>query len=95
MSTEKYTASQINKAIKANVSKKDRENIPPVKTAMTAKGIKSTIGGVLSNPYLNGVLTYLSLMGAAVKDGGKIKRKPARKSKIAKVMKSSRKRKKK
>tara|TARA_R110002051_G_scaffold187845_1_gene257396 strand:+ start:601 stop:885 length:285 start_codon:yes stop_codon:yes gene_type:complete len=87
MSTEKFTASDIGKAIKANVPEKDRKNLPTIKTAMTAKGIKSTIGGVLSNPYLNGVLTYLSLMGAAVKDGGKIKRKYAGKSKIAKVMK--------
>jgi hypothetical protein len=54
---------------------------------MTAKGIKSTIGGLLGNPYLDTVITYLSLMGTAVKDGGKIKRKPAGKSKIAKVMK--------
>ena len=87
MSTEKFTASDIGKAIKAKVPEKDRKNLPDIKTAMTAKGIKSTIGGLLGNPYLDTVITYLSLMGTAVKDGGKIKRKPAGKSKIAKVMK--------
>ena len=91
MATEKFTASDIDKAIKANVSKKDRKNLPTIKTAMTAKGIKSTIGGLLGNPILDTVITYLSLMGTAVKDGGKIKRKPASKSKIAKVMKRKKK----
>ena len=80
MSTEKFTARQIKNAIKENVPEKDRKNLPNIKTAMTAKDIKSTIGRVLSNPYVNGILTYLSLTGTAVKDGGKIKRKYAGKS---------------
>ena len=41
------------------------------------------------------ILDLLLGIAPALKDGGKIKKKPARKSKIAKVMKSSRKRKKK
>ena len=94
MSTEKFTARQIKNAIKENVPEKDRKNLPNITTAMTAKGIKSKIGGALSNPVLIGVFTYLGSVSTAVKDGGKIKRKYAGKSKIAKAMKS-RKRKKK
>jgi hypothetical protein len=89
--TKKYTASDIDKAIKANVPKKDRKKLPDIETAMTVGGIKRTIGGVLSNPVFNGVVTYLGLMSTAVKDGGKIKRKPASRSKIAKVMKRKKK----
>ena len=82
MSTKKFTASQLKNAIsKANLSPKEE------KTAMTLGkflGPLNTKTGIV-------VLDLLLGIAPALKDGGKIKRKPASRSKIAKVMKRKKK----
>ena len=88
--TKKYTASDIKKAIRqAKLSPEEKKKIPTVETAMTLGEFLSPLNTKTSMV----ILDLLLGIGTALKDGGKIKRKPARKSKIAKVMKSSRKRK--
>ena len=91
---KKFTPTQIKKAIgQAKISSKDKQKLPAVKESMTA----SLLGKILSplnRTDVQAVMFYLTSMGTPMKKGGKVKRKPAGKNKIAKVMKSSKRKKK-
>tara|TARA_R100000687_G_C6377025_1_gene130756 strand:+ start:229 stop:567 length:339 start_codon:yes stop_codon:yes gene_type:complete len=90
LATRKFTPKEIKAAI-AHLPKKDQKKIP--KSVLTKSqdvaGIFGTINNALGSK--TGLVIMDLLLGAfpAVKDGGKIykKKKPARKAKIAKVMK--------
>ena len=87
LATEKFTATDINKAIK-KLPKATQKLIPKKKERQTAKNFLNTVGKVLGSTGFNAFLLALTTF-PAVKDGGKIskKKRPARKAKIAKVMK--------
>ena len=89
LATEKFTPTDINKAIKKlKLPKATRGKIPKIKESQTAQSLLGKVGKVIGSVPFNALLLALTSF-PAVKDGGKIykKKKPARKVKIAKVMK--------
>ena len=86
--SRKFAPKDINAAV-AKLPKADQKKIPKQTKSQDVAGIFSTIGNAVNTKAGMVVLDLLLTMGTAVKDGGKIskKKKPARKAKIAKVMK--------
>ena len=86
--SRKFTSGDINAAV-AKLPKAAQKKIPKQTKSQDMASIFSIIGNAVNSKTGIVVLDLLLSMGTAVKDGGKIykKKKPARKAKIAKVMK--------
>lgn len=86
--SRKFTSGDINAAV-AKLPKATQKLIPKQTKSQDIASIFGMIGNAVNSKTGIIVLNLLLSMGTAVKDGGKIskKKRPARKAKIAKVMK--------
>jgi hypothetical protein len=93
MATRKFTPAQINNAI-SKLPESAQKKIPKVKKSQDVAGLWNILNRTAGSKTGLVIMEMLVGIPSAMKKGGKVKRKPAGKNKIAKVMKSSQRKKK-
>mgnify|MGYP003661538593 CR=1 FL=1 len=89
----KFTPAQINKAV-SKLPESAQKKIPKVEKSQDVAGLWDILNRTAGSKTGLVIMDMLVGIPSAMKKGGKIKRKPASRSKIAKVMKSSKRKKK-